>query len=188
MIVAETEPDSPARRAGILKQDRILAVNGAPLTAMSQEDVPAVRRFLGKLPKGKEATFKIQRNGKTLDLKLTPRAKGKVEGEELDCPRWNMSCKTINQFENKTLYFIKQKGVFVFGVKYPGNASSSGIQQNDIITKIDTKPITTLAELEAAYKELVKNVGTKHRVKINVLRNGQFRQVVLNFQRDYDKE
>jgi S1-C subfamily serine protease len=188
VIVAETDPESPARRAGIQPTDRIIRVNGEPLTAEREEDLPAVRRWLGLLPKHAPASFEIVRGGQTLTLQITPREKGKVEGEELDCPRWNLTLKTINQFDNPDLYFHRTQGVFVYGVKYPGNAANAGLEAQDIVMQIDGKEIVTLDDARAVYDEAVANVATKHRAVFTILRNGLTRQLVLDFSRDYEKE
>ncbi len=121
-------------------------------------------------------------------MDLTPREKGKVEGEELELPRWDMTIKTINQFDNEDLYFYRKKGVFVFGVKYPGNAATARLASQDIILKIEKKEVTTLEEVKRIHAEAMKNIKKKHRILFTVLRNGLMRQVVLDFSRDYEKE
>jgi serine protease Do len=188
VIIAETDPDSPARRAGIRPRDRLLKVNGKPINAMTEESLPAVRRELGLLPKHKPAKLELLRDSAPVVVEVTPREKGKVEGEELDCPRWDLTLKTINQFENPDLYFHRKTGVFVFGVKQPGNASSAGLQSQDILIKIEGKDVTTLEDVKAIHKAAVENVGTKHRILLTVLRNGLMRQMVLDFSREYEKE
>lgn len=188
VIVAETDPESPARRAGLRPRDRILRVNGKAIAALTEEDLPAVRRELGLLPKHKPAQFDILRDGVPMTVAITPREKGKVEGEELDCPRWDLTVKSINQFDNPALYFYRKEGVFVFGVKYPGNASQAGLQPQDIILKIDGKDVTTLDQIRQMHKDAIANVDTKPRVLFTVMRNGLMRQVVLDFSREYEKE
>ncbi len=188
VIVAETDPESPARRVGLEPRDRIVSVNGEKLTAVWEEDLPRVRRQLGMLAKNAPARLALLRKGKPMTIKLTPREKGKVEGEELDCPRWDFTVKAINQFDNPNLYFHRKKGVFVYGVKYPGNASNAGLGEKDILLKIDGREVKTLADVKKIRAELLKNVQTKHRVVVAVLRNGLMRQVVLDFLRDYEKE
>ena len=188
VIVAETDPESPARRAGIQMRDRIVKINGQTVMGERSEDLPAVRKTLGLLPKNQKATLLVMRDGKELSIELTPRKKGKVEGEELDCPRWDLTVKTINQFDNPDLYFHRKKGVFVYGIKYPGNASNSGLSEQDIILKIDGKEVVTLEDVKKVHAEVLKNIDTKHRIVFRVLRNGLLRQVVLDFARDYEKE
>ena len=186
--VAETDLESPARRAGIKAGDRILKVGDTPVTAMTQEDLPAIRRTLGLLPKNKAVKFGLLREGKPLEITLEPREKGKVEGEELDCPRWDLTVKQINQFDNPDLFFYRDKGVFIYGVKEPGNARVADLRPHDIIVKIEGKDVTTLEEVKAIHKASLEGLATKHRIALSVLRNGLLRQIVLDISRDFSKE
>ena len=188
VIVASTDENSPARRAGVVEGDRLLRVNGTDVTGFVEEDLPEIRRVLAILPVDKPATLDLLRDGKSLAVQMTPREKGKVEGEELDCPRWDLTAKAINQFDNKDLYFYRKKGVFIYGVKNPGNASSARIGRNDIIMSIDGVKVETLEDLKTIHEKALKDVGTKPRVLFRVLRNGMMRQVILDFSRDYEKE
>jgi serine protease Do len=188
VIVAETDPESPARQAGIQPKDRIFSINGKLVIAMTEEDLPAVRREIGLLPKGVPARIEVMRNDQSVIVELIPRKKGKVEGEELDCPRWDFTVKAINQFDNPRLYFHCKEGVFVYGVKYPGNAAGSGLEREDIILEIDGKAVKTLDDVKAIHKAALDSVEKKHRIVFTVLRDGLRRQVVLDFSRDFEKE
>jgi len=188
VIVAETDPESPARRAGIQARDRIVKVGGKAVTALTDEDLPAVRRMLGLLPKHQKVAFDLVRGDKPLAVEIEPREKGKVEGAELDCPRWDLTVREINQFDNPDLFFYRAKGVFVYGVKGPGNAELAGLRPLDIVVKIDGREVTTLDDVRAIHKEAIENLKTKHRAIFSVLRNGLVRQVVLDFSRDFSKE
>jgi len=188
VIVAETDPESPARRAGLQARDRLLKIGGQAVTAMTDEDLPAVRRMFGLLPKYKPVQFDLLRDGKPLTVELEPREKGKVEGEELDCPRWDLTVREINQFDNPDLFYYRTKGVFIYGIKSPGNADNSGLRPHDILVKIDDKEVATLDDIKAIRKDSVANVATKPRLVFSVLRSGLLRQVVLDLSRDYSKE
>ena len=188
VIVAETDPESPARRAGIQATDRIVKVNGQAFTVEREEDLPAGRRMLGLLPKDHPASLELVRGAETLTLVLTPREKGKVEGEELDCPRWDLTVKVINQFDNPDLYFHRKVGVFIYGIKYPGNGASAGLARQDIILQIDGNEVTTLEQVAAIYKEAMDKLSTRRRAVLTILRNGLIRKVVLDYSRDYERE
>jgi len=188
VMIGDTDLESPARRAGIQARDRVMKANGVAINGLTEEDLPGIRRLLGLLPKGEPAKFELLRDGKTLTVTLTPREKGRVEGEELDLPRWDFTVKSINQFDNPELYFHREKGVFVFGIKSPGNAATSGLQQQDIIVKVDGKDVGSLDDVKAAHRAAVDNVARKHRAVLSVLRNGRMNQVVLDFSRDYGRE
>jgi len=188
VIVAETDPESPARRAGLLPRDRILEVGGQPVSAVTSENLPSLRRLLGLLPKGQPADIKFLRGEKVMTVQLTPREKGKVEGAELDCPRWDLTVKQINQFDNPELYFHRKEGVFIYGVKSPGNAGNAGLRPKDIILSIDGREVKTLDDVKRIHAEAIENVKKQHRIMFSVLRNGLLRQMVLDFSRDYEKE
>ncbi len=188
VMVAGTDPDSPAETAGLRAKDRVVKVNGAPVDAMTEEDLPHLRRLFGMLTKDAPADVELIRGGETVRVQLTPREKGRVEGEELDCPRWDLTVKTINQFDNPELHFHCQEGVFIYGIKMPGNASSSNLQEHDIILSIDGKAVKTLQDVKDIHTATLAEVASKHRILFTVLRNGLMRQVVLDFAREYDKE
>ncbi len=187
VMVAETDPESPARRAGIEAGDRILKVNGQRFDGQTQEDLPGLRRFLGLLPKGQTARFELISKDKSRIAEVTPREKGQVEGEQLDCPRWDFTAKAINQFDNPDLHFQRKEGVFIYGVKFPGNAAAAGLSQQDILLKINGREVRNLADVKTIHAETLKNVDSKHRAVVALLRNGEMRQLVLDFSRDFEK-
>ena len=188
VIVAETDPESPARRAGIEAGDRIMKIADTPVSAATEENLPAVRRQIGMLAKHEAAEIELLRGGETITVQLTPREKGDVEGEELDCPRWDLTVKEINQFDNADLHFYRKKGVFIYGIKYPGNASDAGLRQQDILLKIDGKKVETLDDVKQVHEQALKDIKTNHRVLVSVQRRGLMRQVVLDFARDYERD
>ncbi len=65
------KPGSPAEKAGLLPGDVILEIDGRPVYYY---------QFVQTIEKnpGKELDFLLERNGKTLTLKITPRLEGKV--------------------------------------------------------------------------------------------------------------
>ena len=179
LIVAETDPESPARKAGLQPRDRILSVNGKPINAITEEDLPDIRRLLGLLPKYESARIKLLRDAVDVELVLTPREKGDVEGKELDCPRWGFTAKTINQFDNPDLYFYQKEGLFVYGIKYPGNASNAGLRKNDILLKIDGQFVRAMTRQGSGTTQSTEPEG-------DVLKQGKMRKQgeVLKHQTD----
>ncbi len=188
VMMAGTAPGSPARRAGILTGDRLLAVNGRAVTALTEEALPDLRRQLGLLPKDKPATLQFMRDDQLVSLVVTPTQKGRVEGDDLEFPRWDFTAKAINRFDNPGLFFYRPQGVFVYGIKHPGNAQRSGLAQRDILLRIGPHEIHTLADAERAHREALEGLPGDHRVLVAVLRNGMQRQLVLDYARDFSRE
>ena len=188
VMVSSVEPNSPALEVGIKARDRIVKINGKAVTAKTQENIPLLNSLLGLAPFDKKIEITVIRKNKELTFKFKPREKGAAEGKELELKRWNMTVKTINQFDNPELFFHRKKGVFIFGIDSRGNASDSNLNRSDIITKINGSKITTLNDVQKAYDKAVKNVKSKGKILITVIRGGLINQVILDFSRDYDRE
>jgi len=188
VIVAEVEPDSPAQRGGIQSRDRILSIEGIPVTAMTHEDLPEIRRRLALRPVDVPVVFEIDRTGRTEKLTVTPRAKGEVEGKEREFPRFDFALKEINQFDNEDLYFYQKEGVFIHGLRRPGNAASAGFSEKDILVRIGSREIRSMADAAAAHEEALRDIEAKPRVVVQVRRGPSIRQIVLEFSRDYSKK
>jgi S1-C subfamily serine protease len=187
VIVAGADLDSPAREAGLKPQDRLLAIAGEPITALMEEDLPEVRRRLALLPVDRPLPLTVSRDGAELTLNLVPRAKGRVLGEELSCPRWDFTVKEINQFEVPDLYFQLQEGIYVRGVRSPGNAEGSGLRPRDLLVKINGLPVRRIEEVRKLHDESLARLrdGGPRRVMLSILRNGQQMQLVVDISRDY---
>ena len=187
VIVAGTDVDSPAREAGLKPQDRLLAIEGEPITALMEEDLPEVRRRLALLAVDAPVELTVLRDGKELALKLSPRAKGRVLGEELSCPRWDFTVKEINQFEVPDLFFHLQEGLYVRGVRSPGNADGSGLRARDLLLKVNGLPVRKIEDVRKLHADSLKRLadGGSRRLVLSVLRNGQQMQVVVDISRDY---
>ncbi len=189
VIVSGTEPGSPARKAGFQPNDRIVSVDGAKVTARNWEDLPALERRLGRLPFNKPVAFGVNRDGKGLEISVAPTEKGKVEGEEKAFERWGFTAKEINRFDVPELaFFAPDGGVFISAILWDGNADNCDFRRNDIIQSIDGKPVKTVEQLSAMYDEAMKNIETKSKMTVDILRRGRKTQLVLNYLEDTEKE
>lgn len=188
VIVSGTEPGSPARKAGFLPNDRIVAIDGKPVTVGTNEEMPGFRRMLGLLPFGKPVAFTVVREGETVVIDAAPVAKGEVEGEEVSCPRWGFTAKAINRFDTPNLHYYRNSGVYIYGVSDFGNAAQAELRSNDILVSIDGEPVNTPAELETLYRKAMERLDTNPKATFVVLRNGRMIQRVMDFSNDYEKE
>ncbi len=192
VIVAGVEPKSPAAEAGLQSRDRLLSIGGVSITGLTSEELPAIRRRLALLPPGVPVDLAVERTSaagsKALTLSVTPIQKGRVQGDEVDCPRWGLTAKAINRFENAELFRQRPEGVFIFGIRTPSNAMASGLQENDILVEVDGQALTTLDDLRAAHARSVERLGEKTRLLVKLIRAGQLRQIILDVSRDYERE
>ena len=190
VLVRSVDKASPAESAGIKNGDILLSVNGVDVLGKYVEDLPALRVELSELPVDKPAKLRVRRAGKEVTFTVTPKLKGKFEGEDLDCRRWNMTVKEITKFTNPGLHYMHPDGgVYVQGVRYPGNAQDAGLQTNDVIQKIGDTPVRKLADVKKAYEALIADKKrAEKKVLISIKRGGFIEWKMLNWQKDYLQE
>lgn len=189
VIVAGTERQSPARLAGLEPNDRVVAIEGVPVTAVFSEDIPSLNRMLALRDWEKGVKFDYVRDGVTKSVVITPKSKGDVEGAEVECKRWGLTAKEINRFETPDLAFMAPEGgVFVSSVAWEGNADNAGFNERDIITRIGGRKVKDVDELKKIYDDAVANVEKTFQLNVEVVRKGRKMQLVLNFRLDPEKE
>ncbi|MDQ7778925.1 MAG: trypsin-like peptidase domain-containing protein [Planctomycetota bacterium] len=182
-MIASIDEGSPAEAAGIRAGDLVLACNGKEVVGTFVEDMPDVRRVFAGLPKDVDAELLIRRGNEEMVLKIKPCLKGRVEGEDFDCEEWMMTVKEINKFRDEELYYFRKKGIFIQGIKYPGNAMMGGFGEGDIVVKIGDKEITGIADAKEVYANLDKLETGKRKVLFELLRGGKPQFLVLDFEK-----
>jgi serine protease Do len=184
VVVASVDRGSPAETAGLKTGDRIVLVNGKRVDGLYREDLPGVSRLLAALPDGMPAAVVFMREGKREAASITPVAKGKVEGDDLELKEWDLTLKEINKFTDRLLAYFHPAGVFVQGVKPGGNARQSGIRSGDVLLKIDGEAVTDLTAARRIYVRLDTMPRGKRKVLCEIMRGGYLMWIVLDFNRE----
>jgi serine protease Do len=187
VLVASVDEGSPGEKANLHAGDIIVAVNAEPVRGMYETDLPAVERTFAGLKIDAPATLDVQRSGDPLTVVLTPTSKGKQEGEDFECKKWEMTVKEITKFSDPFFYFERSRGVYVQGVKFTGNARASGFANFDIITQIGDSPIESLKQVRETYEASLKLPKGKRKLLFRVIRAGYRHLVVLDFEKDMEK-
>lgn len=188
VLIASIDAGSPAEKSGLEIGDLLIAIGDTPVSGVNREDIPLVSQTLAELSVEKPVEVHVKRGDKELALSMTPRRKGEVEGEDFDCKQWNMTVKTINEFNNPGLYFFQKKGVFVQGVKYPGNAASSGVGRGDILVEIDGTTIESLEKFKEIYQRIIADEDREKKVPFVVLRSGLRHYLVMDYATEYEQD
>jgi len=187
VLVASVDEDSPAEEAKLQAGDIIVTVDGAPVQGMYETDLPAVERRFAGLPVGNPVKMEIHRGADTILATVTPATKGKQEGEDFECKRWDMTVKEITKFSDPFLYFQQPRGIYIQGVKPAGNARASGLFNFDIILAIGGRPVEGLKDVRAAYEDSLKLERGKRKLLFRLIRGGYRRLAVLDFEKDTER-
>lgn len=192
VLIAGVDPGSPAAAAGIRVGDMLLEVAGNPVLGVHHEDLPLVNRMLAALPIGEPAVLTVAAGGNVPGpgraVPVAPVEKGRVEGQDFDCRRWNMTVKTINEFATPMLHFFRNGGIYVQAVKYPGNAQSAGLESGDIILEIDGVPVRDLDDCRRIYEAVVADGLREKKVVFTVMRAGLRTYRVLDYAPRYGQD
>ncbi len=185
VIVDDVAPGSPAEAAGLQKGDRILRVAGKDTDGKYREDLPEIRWTLADLPDGRPAPMRVERNGQLLSIRVTPDLADPGDDDGLEAPRWNATFQAIHRDRVPDLAFHRAQGVYVLGVKYPGNGAAAGLRENDVLLSVDRKPVPDLDALRRLYEGAVSDARARKVALLEVLRDGSRLFLALDFARDF---
>ena len=150
-LVSQVIGGSPADKAGLQAGDIIISFNSAHIGTSS--DLPPL---VARIRPGKQASVTVIRGDQEKTLSVTieelpenPQQHAQVRPAQPKANRLNITVEVLDEEQRQS----GLSGVLVKEVK-EGPAAEAGLQEGDIIQKINNKPITTPADFESAVSEL----------------------------------
>ncbi|GAB4303008.1 MAG: DegQ family serine endoprotease [Desulfuromonadia bacterium] len=151
VLINDVSPGGPADRAGVKPGDVVTAYNGTEV-----KDPQHLQMLVAETPPGKGATLSVLRNGNTLSLTVTV---GNQEAASSSGGKGRDRAETLGLVVEelpKQGRFASMRGVIVADLDPEGAAAAAGFEPGDIITAVNQKPVSSVAEfnraLEAASK------------------------------------
>jgi len=153
VVVTNILPDSEAAKAGLAQHDILLKVNDTLINS------PEMLRDLVSTENGKKVTLQVIRHGAPVTIEFTLPATATYEWTRF----YNASSGqyrigvTLAQADDtlrNQLRLAAGEGLVVTEVVADGPAAKAGIQQHDVLTKLDDKRLSTVENLEAQVQEI----------------------------------
>lgn len=176
-------PGTSAARAGLKDRDIVIAVDGAPIDAVGNDEMTAgaLRQKLARKKPGEIVTLTVQGQSGPRDVKLkiepmpmTPSEAPKLLQQELEFAlREKVPFDTI-----KSDAYAKTPGLIVLAVGNNSPASRGRLRQGDLVTAIDGKIVSTVAAAETAIQDCL-NADPPRNVSITVLRGTTSETLVI---------
>ena len=151
-LVSNVESGSPAERAGLRQGDVITQFNGKPVADNNQ-----LRNSVAGTAPGSAVTLQYLRDGRTetahvtlgeLAMKKDRASRGSERGGD---GKFGLSVQPFTSDMADELGVPRStQGVVVAGVDPAGRAADAGIQEGDVIEKVNGRPVKTGDELKAA--------------------------------------
>jgi serine protease Do len=181
VAIANVVGDSPAAKAGLKVGDVITAVNGTNV-----ESVNAFRLQIAGFAPGTTVHLKVERSGQTLDVPVTL-SEFNLEAENKGGNEGNLpsggekgalkglSVQALNRDLREQLQIPEgTQGVVITDVDPDSGAAAAGLQQGDIITQVNRKPVNTVADFNNAVR-----AGASHDSTVLLVKRGQGSQFVV---------
>lgn len=183
--VVDVSPDSGAAKAGIQPGDIILSYNGRPLQQAS--DLPPL---VGMTRPGSKVPVEILRNGKkqTVDVTISEAKRDRnavnslasaLSASEAGSAALGLTVQSIDSDTRSQLGLKSGQGVVIGDVTGPV-AAQAGLRAGDVITMVNQQKVGSVAEFEAA----TKNVKAGSTVLLLVRRGEQSNFVGLTVPAD----
>jgi len=152
-LVTEVQKDSPAEKAGILKDDVIIEFNGFPVT-----DAPSLRNRVASTKPGSRAKLVLIRNGERKEIQVDVGKKpneGSVtvtteEGKQVEL---GISVQNLTADLAKQFGYEEGEGVLVTEVEPGSPAQLRGVKEGTLIKEVNRIPVKNVNEFENALKE-----------------------------------
>lgn len=151
VLVNAVDRGSAAEKAGLRAGDRILTLQGEPLSARQPVDVPALQRRIAELPIGQPVALGIDRDGQRSRLSLLATAQPDDSQEERAFTPFGLSVVELTPAMGRRRNLDDADGLLVTGIRPGGPAAIArpALAPGDLIRRINGRPVTTLAQLQA---------------------------------------
>ncbi len=187
VLVTLVNKETPASKAGVQQHDIIIELAGQKITNRG-----ALMNLVDGLPPGKPQKMVVLRDGKPVELTVTPeqmpegytsalksmiKTAPQEEATEKTEAKLGLSVMSISAEAAQQLGLKDDvKGVVVRNVELGGAAQEAGITRGDVIVSVNRKPVTSPAE----FGEALKAGDAKRGHLLEVLRDGASILVVIH--------
>ncbi|HTS78959.1 MAG TPA: PDZ domain-containing protein [Myxococcaceae bacterium] len=175
VLVSGVLPETPAATAGVQPGDRIIEVEGRPVTVRFDTQLPAFINDLLQRSPGKPMAIRLVRGTQTLVLTLSPVQRDASRAKEREFKEWGMTGRRITRLEAIELQRADTKGVVV-GTLRPGGPADKAVpalHREDVIVSVAGKAVESPDALAKATAAIVKTAKAPVPTMVGFERGGE---------------
>jgi len=150
-LVESVDGDSPADKAGVKESDVITKIDGKDVNSALE-----LRKAVQAMAPGTTVKLTVMRDKveKTIPVKLGEAPTMGADGQSPSTDKLGVTVKALTPDLAKQLGVRRSAGVVIQSVQQGSAADRAGIQENDVITKINTTPVTSVATFNEVLSKL----------------------------------
>ncbi len=156
VLINNVDPGSPAAKSGLKPGDILLTLDGAAVDGRFPEQLPPILDLIASKPVGATVKLAVRRNGQTNDYALLTEKLESRQGEAWSFEKWGLAVRKVSRAYARENQLEDANGLLVTGVQNGYPAAVAGLGRNDVITKINNEPITSLEAAKKLYETLAE--------------------------------
>lgn len=175
VVVADVAPGSPARGAGLIPGDFILAGDGHAIEGEKEKAVSHYYRLeTGRLP-GDTLALNYQHDGQRRTARIVLTTRATAQADDMEVPGWGAIARDLTRQLVREEQLPDQKGVWLENIRPAGPCGQAEpeLRRQDVLVAVDGQPVNNVAELRALTKKLLGDAPDASRLVLaTIRRNG----------------
>ncbi len=148
-LISEVLEDSPAKRAGLMEGDVIIAYNNIPVKSLQN-----FRKDISLMNPGSSVTLKVNRKGEILVITITLGTASDVLATGGMVQKLGMKVDILTSDTAKQLgYTIKEEGVVITKIKPGSPAAMAGLRPGYLIQAVNHRKVANLDDFNEAINQ-----------------------------------
>ncbi len=156
-LVGSVVAGSPASDVDLQPGDVVVSMDGRPVLARHEEQLPSLRKWIADLPVGHQTRFKFYREDQLLEGTMVTQEWEDPQGTELEIKAWGFTIRSITDEVARIFRLDGRSGVLVTGVKPNSFSFEAGLRPGDIIRRMEEQEVPNLRVFEQRVRRLVES-------------------------------
>jgi serine protease Do len=182
VVVGGIFPESPAEQAGLRPGDVVVGMDGESVRVRFEEELPAFRKRISRLPEGSPVRLTILRGSKSRTVRLRAETMPETESEELELEAWGLTARTITRETARRHRLESLVGVLVSGVLSDGPADQAGLRPGDILRLLGEAEVKDLERLRELYGDVLASRAERVYMEVRRGRTTHFFVLVPDYE------
>ena len=158
--VADVMPRSPAQEAGLKAGDVLVSYNGKPLAVRFSSELPSARMQLATGPLGRPVELVLERGGRRLSLRVTPRSRKVSDDRIMYITGLGFYASEVNPELVRKQRLNCKSGIWVCGVEGGKLFARHGIRKGEVLVGLANHTALTMEIFWKEYRKMLMKKQT----------------------------